>query len=96
VYAWPENSVLPQGMPFPGWRKRLYWKEEGDMRTNVGQFDRVVRLVLALLILGAYFLLDQDSRNWALLGLIPLATALAGWDPLYSLLGIDTRKLDLH
>lgn len=66
------------------------------MRTNVGQVDRVVRLVLALLIFGAYFLLDQDSRNWALLGLIPMATAMAGWDPLYSLLGIDTRKLDLR
>ncbi|MFD2366018.1 DUF2892 domain-containing protein [Pseudoduganella sp. GCM10020061] len=66
------------------------------MQANVGQFDRVVRLVLALVILGAYFVLGEDTRRWALLGLIPLATALAGWDPLYSILGIDTRRLDLH
>lgn len=66
------------------------------MQTNVGQVDRVVRLVLAVLILGAYFVLDEDDRHWALLGWIPLATALAGWDPLYALSGIDTRKLDLR
>lgn len=66
------------------------------MQANVGQVDRVVRLVLALLILGAYFVLGEANRNWALLGLVPLATALAGWDPLYAVLGIDTRKLDLH
>ncbi|HEY1044334.1 MAG TPA: DUF2892 domain-containing protein [Telluria sp.] len=65
------------------------------MQTNVGQFDRVVRLVLAMVILGAYFVLDGDTRNWALLGLFPMATAFVGWDPLYSLLGIDTHKLDL-
>lgn len=66
------------------------------MQPNVGQVDRVVRMVLALVILGAYFVLGEDTRRWALLGLIPMATALAGWDPLYSLLDIDTRKLDLH
>lgn len=66
------------------------------MQTNVGQVDRVVRLVLAMIVLGAYFVLGHANRNWALLGLIPLGTALAGWDPLYAMLGIDTRKLDLH
>lgn len=66
------------------------------MQPNVGQVDRVARLVLALVILGAYFVLDEETRRWALLGLIPLATALAGWDPLYSILRIDTRRLDLH
>ena len=66
------------------------------MQPNVGQVDRVVRLVLALVILGAYFVLDDETRRWALLGLMPLATALAGWDPLYSILGIDTRRIDLH
>ena len=66
------------------------------METNVGKVDRVVRLVLGLVMLGAYFVMDEAGRNWALLGLIPLATALVGWDPLYRLLGIDTRKLDLR
>lgn len=66
------------------------------MKTNVGNVDRVVRFVLAMVILGAYFVMSDANRYWALLGLIPLATALLGWDPLYQILGVDTRKLDLH
>ena len=59
------------------------------MRLNVGAPDRVARIILGVLILAAGFFL----RNWwGLIGLIPLATAFVGYCPLYTLLGISTRK----
>ncbi len=60
------------------------------MTRNVGTVDRIIRLVLAVLILGLYGALQPPLRYLTLLGLIPLGTALTGNCPLYSLLGIST------
>lgn len=62
------------------------------MEQNVGTIDRVVRIVLGLLILGLFFVLDEGTRWWALLGIIPLATGLVAWCPLYRVLGISTDR----
>ncbi len=58
------------------------------MTRNVGGMDRVVRIVagLALLALGAFGPLGW----WGVIGLVPLATGLAGWCPPYAMLGINT------
>lgn len=54
---------------------------------NVGSTDKFLRAVLGtLLMIGA--LLGYGAWMW--IGLIPLATALAGNCPLYSLLGVST------
>lgn len=54
---------------------------------NVGNLDKMLRLVLGiLLILGA--LLGYGWWMW--IGIIPLATALLNTCPLYSLLGLNT------
>lgn len=60
------------------------------MINNVGGIDRVLRIVLGLVLLSFLFLLDGNARWFGLIGLVPLATALLGWCPAYTLLGINT------
>ncbi len=62
------------------------------MTRNVGGLDRAIRLLLGVLLLGLYGALDPPWKFVTLLGLIPLGTALTGMCPLYSMLGISTRR----
>ena len=66
--------------------------EERMMRANVGFVDRVVRIVLGLAILSLWFALEGPSRWWALVGLVPLSTALLGWCPAYGVFGLSTCR----
>ena len=55
---------------------------------NVGSTDKIARLAVgALLILLA---LTGTIGWWGWIGLVPIATALMGWCPAYTLLGIKT------
>ncbi len=60
------------------------------MKKNVGSLDRVVRIIAGLAILSLAFVGPKSA--WGYLGIVPLATGLAGWCPPYSLLGISTCK----
>jgi len=60
------------------------------MIRNLGTADRLIRIVLGALLLGLYGALQPPFRYLALLGLIPLGTALTGNCPIYTLLGIST------
>ena len=59
------------------------------MKSNVGKIDKNIRLVIGLIvvILGLYY-----NSWWGLLGIIPIATALINWCPLYVIFGIKTCK----
>ncbi len=57
------------------------------MVRNVGTLERVARLVLGVLILGLYGALDPPWTYLTLVGLLPLASALTGFCPLYAVLG---------
>ncbi len=59
------------------------------MKSNVGSIDRLLRIILGLTIaiLGVVF----DSW-WGLVGIIPLATGLFQFCPLYWPLKISTLK----
>lgn len=57
---------------------------------NVGTVDRIVRIVIGVGLLSLLYVLDSSSRWLGLIGLIPLGTALIGWCPLYSVLGVHT------
>jgi hypothetical protein len=46
-------------------------------------------LTLAVLILGLYGALDPPWKYFTLVGLIPLASALTGFCPLYAVLRIN-------
>jgi O-antigen ligase len=60
------------------------------MTKNIGNIERIVRIVggLVLIALAA----TGTVGVWGWLGLVPLATGLIGWCPPYSLLGINTCK----
>lgn len=58
------------------------------MKANVGGIDRILRIVLgAALILWAAVL---GGPVWAWIGIVPLATGLIKFCPLYPLLGMST------
>ena len=60
-------------------------------KTNVGGIDRVLRIIVGLALLAAFFLYpDASWRYWTLIGVIPLATGLLSTCPLYSILGLST------
>ena len=60
-------------------------------KTNVGGVDRILRIVVGLALLAAFFLYpDASWRYWTLIGIVPLATGLMSSCPLYSLLGLST------
>ncbi len=59
------------------------------MKINVGSVDRVLRVVAGLVIIGAGI---AFRSWWGVIGVILLATAAIGFCPLYTLLGVSTRK----
>jgi hypothetical protein len=58
--------------------------------TNVGTIDRALRIVAGLALIALAF--TGTIGVWGYIGVVPLATALMGWCPAYSLLGIKTCK----
>ena len=61
---------------------------EPFMKANVGNLDRVARIVIGL---GLLSLTVMGPQTWfGLLGLIPLATATMGYCPLYTVLGFSS------
>jgi hypothetical protein len=57
---------------------------------NVGTIDKGIRVVAGLTLLAFAVLGDAPTRWFGLVGIVPLATALLGTCPLYTLLGIST------
>ena len=57
------------------------------MVRNMGTPERVLRLVVGVVVLGLFGVLPSPWRYLALLGLIPLGTALTGHCPVYRVLG---------
>lgn len=60
------------------------------MNSNVGSIDRVVRVVLGLALLSAFFLLEGALRWVGLAGVVLLLTAAVSFCPLYRILGVNT------
>ncbi len=60
------------------------------MNTNVGTLDRTLRIGggLALIVAAATGLIGA----WGWIGIVPLATGLLRFCPMYPLLGINTCK----
>lgn len=57
---------------------------------NVGTADRIVRIVVGLALLSLVFIGPQTAWGW--IGLVAIATAVIGWCPAYTLLGVRTCK----
>ncbi len=60
------------------------------MMMNVGTVDRAVRIVVGLGVLRLVFI--GPHTPWGYLGLVPIASALIGWCPVYLPFGINTRR----
>ena len=58
------------------------------MKTNLGNCDRKIRIVIGAAILVWGFM---ASSWYGAIGLIPLATGIIGWCPAYCPLGLSTK-----
>jgi hypothetical protein len=63
------------------------------MATNVGAIDRMARLAIGLVLIAYAIPLGFAPSGWNWLGwirVVPLLTAVFGFCPLYTLLGVST------
>lgn len=64
-------------------------------RLNLGGIDQFVRLGLATVMIGQ-MLYVADLVTWqpylAFFGIYLVMTAMLGWDPIYKLLGLNSRR----
>jgi Protein of unknown function (DUF2892) len=58
------------------------------LKKNEGTMDRALRVVAGLALLG--LAATGTLGVWAYIGVVPLATGLLGWCPLYTVLGLNT------
>ncbi len=59
---------------------------------NEGTADRAIRIVVGLAILSLTVV--GPRTPWGLVGLVPLATGLLGFCPLYRVIGVSTCKVE--
>jgi len=70
-------------------------EKENQMKKNMGQTDRIIRFLAAVLIAVLYFTHVITGTLAIILGIIAvvfLATSLIGFCPLYTLLGVSTNR----
>lgn len=60
------------------------------MKLNVGGIDRILRIVVGAALVVATAMGQLPVWGW--IGIIPLATGLVGFCPLYPMLGVSTKK----
>ena len=58
------------------------------MKCNVGGIDRVLRIVVGLVLIG--LAASNVVGIWGWIGIVPLATGLLKFCPLYTILGIKS------
>ena len=61
------------------------------MKCNVGQTDRLLRIIIGLVILVIGYI---NENWWGLIGLVPLLTGLFRWCPAYLPCKISTDKTE--
>ena len=59
------------------------------MKANVGSVDKWLRIVVGVLLIAWA---ATSGPMWAWIGVVPIATGLLNFCPLYRLIGIDTCK----
>ena len=58
------------------------------MQVNVGTFDRLARILVGLVLIA--LAVTQTLGPWAYIGILPLATGILRFCPLYRVLGLNT------
>lgn len=59
---------------------------------NVGTIDRTLRVIVGIILIALVFVGPKTAWGWV--GLIPLATAIFGYCPPYSIFGWNTATKD--
>jgi uncharacterized membrane protein len=80
--------------PAMGWGKSDFEKE-GPVKKNMGNADKIIRTILAIVIVILFFTkVISGTLGWVLLALavVFLLTSLFGVCPLYIPFGINTAK----
>lgn len=59
------------------------------MKPNMGNIDRIIRIILglAIIVIGVIY-----QSWWGALGVIPILTAVVRWCPAYAPFNINTGK----
>lgn len=62
------------------------------MKANAGGLDKTLRIIAGIVLLSLVFVLKSGDSLWlwGLIGIVPLATGLMGWCPLYTILGFNS------
>lgn len=60
------------------------------IQKNVGQTDKIIRLVVGVVLLALTLVLEGNARWLGLIGIVPIVTAVIGYCPAYTILGIKT------
>jgi hypothetical protein len=91
----PVNQLLVQDQ-CPQWRSGAFFRRqqsEGDCAmtgSNVGQSDRLIRIVGGMVLIALVFIGPKTFFGW--IGIVPLITGLVGWCPAYRIFGISSCK----
>ncbi|MFO1318749.1 MAG: DUF2892 domain-containing protein [Burkholderiales bacterium] len=64
------------------------------MKANVGNADRVFRIVLGIALLAMFVLAEGTLKYVGLIGIVPLVTGLFRFCPIYAVLGLRTCPTD--
>ncbi len=59
------------------------------MNLNVGGIDKILRIVVGAALIG--LTVTDVIGVWGWIGIVPLATGLINWCPLYPIIGLNTR-----
>lgn len=66
------------------------------MEKNVGDADKIGRIILGLALLSLFYFLDGSNAKYlGLIGIVPIGTAIFGFCPLYPMMKINTFKKKL-
>lgn len=60
------------------------------MKKNIGTLDRISRLILGLGLIGFALIAEGSVSKFGWIGIIPLMTAIIGFCPVYTLIGVKT------
>ncbi|UCD67563.1 MAG: DUF2892 domain-containing protein [Betaproteobacteria bacterium] len=60
------------------------------MTSNMGNADRVIRLIAGIALFSLFFVLEGGARWLGLVGVVLILTSSVSFCPLYKLLGLST------
>jgi hypothetical protein len=63
---------------------------EEAMKKNLGSADKIVRVIVGLVLILLVFVGPQTPWGW--IGIIPLATVVMSWCPIYAIFKFSTAK----